>query len=204
MRLALLKWLAFFSLCGGLSCALWSPPGPPAELPPVSSVPHDESPFGPGAVEWVQARFTLYQTGLAPFEVRRVAETVVAESERLGLRPELVLAVIYTESAFHAFARSPAGALGLMQIMPETGQMLAGELGIEWRGPETLFDPVINIRLGTHYLAHLHSKYANWDRALAAYNWGPMRIDRRLESGRSLPSGYVRRVTAQLQSPRLH
>ena len=155
-------------------------------------------------MEWVQARFVLYQTGLAPFEVRRVAETIIAESERLGLRPELVLAVIYTESAFHAFARSPAGALGLMQIMPETGKMLAGQLGIEWRGPETLFDPVINIRLGTRYLALLHSKYAHWDRALAAYNWGPRRIDRRLESGRSLPNGYVRRVTAQLQSPRSH
>ena len=199
-----LTLLAVFSLCCGLSCAVWTPPPPQAARSPVPSPPVDGPPLGPGPVEWVQARFLRYQTGLAPFELRRVAETIVAESERLGLERDLVLAVIHTESGFHAFARSPVGALGLMQIMPETGEMLARELDLEWQGPQTLFDPVINVRMGTHYLAYLHGKYEDWERALAAYNWGPSRIDRRLQAGYRLPGRYVAQVTGHLQSARLH
>ena len=195
--------LATFSLCCGLSCSVWTP-STPSSKPFISAALADGSVLGPGSVEWVQARFLRYQTRLALFEVREVAETIVAEAERSGLELELVLAVIHTESGFHNFARSAVGALGLMQIMPDTGEMLARDLSIEWQGPETLFDPVINVRLGTHYLAQLHKKYGSWERALAAYNWGPRRIDRRLRAGYPLPEHYVTQVTAHLQSTRLH
>ena len=198
-----LTLLAAFSLCCGLSCSVWTPPMPSAS-PAVAAAPVDGPPLSPGQLEWVQARFMRYQTRLADFEVRRVAETIVEEAERLGLKLDLVLAVIHTESGFHNFARSAVGALGLMQIMPDTGEMLARKLNLQWQGPETLFDPVINVRLGTHYLAYLHEKYGSWDRALAAYNWGPRHIDRRLRAGSPLPARYVATVTAHLHSPRLH
>ena len=136
----------------------------------------------------------LYQTGLAPFEVRRVAETIIAESKRLGLGRELVLAVIYTESAFHAFARSPAGAIGLMQILPSTGEALARRLGIPWRGSRTLFDPAANVKLGVAYLDELRERFGGLPTALAAYNWGPGRIGRWLRSGSTLPAHYAQRV----------
>ncbi len=195
--------LAAFSLCCGFSCSIW-PPSTPSGKPVISAAPVAGPVLGPGSVEWVQARFLRYQTRLAFFEVREVAETLVAEAERLGLELDLVLAVIHTESGFHNFAQSAVGALGLMQIMPDTGEMLARDLSIEWQGPETLFDPVINVRLGTHYLAQLHQKYGSWERALAAYNWGPQRIDHRLRAGYPLPERYVTQVSAHLQSPRLH
>ena len=110
----------------------------------------------------------------------------------------MVLAVIHTESGYYNFARSSVGALGLMQIMPATGEMLAREAGIRWTGPELLFDPEVNLRLGTRYLAVLRARYGDWTRALAAYNWGPGEIDRRLAVGEVLPDKYASRVYARL------
>ncbi len=156
--------------------------------------------YGPTAVEWVQARFLVHQTGLAPFEVRAVAEAIVQEAHANDLPRDLVLAVIRTESGFHNFARSDVGALGLMQIMPATGKAIARDMSINWRGPETLFEPLVNVKLGTRYLRELHDRYGIWDTALAAYNWGPGAIDRRLRRGHSLPARYVEKVFAQLYS----
>jgi soluble lytic murein transglycosylase len=67
-------------------------------------------------------------------------------------------------------------------------------LGIPWNGADTLFDPIINVRLGTAYLSHLTKRYGNVDTALAAYNWGPGRIDRRLRRGATVPSRYIEQV----------
>ena len=55
--------------------------------------------------------------------------------------------------------------------------------------------------MGTHYLVELRSRYGDRDKALAAYNWGPARIDWRLRRGRAMPVRYVDRVLAHLQSP---
>jgi soluble lytic murein transglycosylase-like protein len=188
--------LLLLTACGGLSCAVWEPLyfGP-------SSPSGALRPSGPDATEWIEGRFTAHASGLSPSEIREVAHAIAEQSERNGLERELVLAVIRTESGFSNFARSHVGALGLMQIMPRTGQMLAAELGIPWENSEILFDPVINVTMGTRYLATLHAKYGSWDRALAAYNWGPRAIDRRLQHGRRLPVRYSTRVLAQLQSP---
>ncbi|CAN0423727.1 unnamed protein product [Discosporangium mesarthrocarpum] len=72
---------------------------------------------------------------------------------------------------------------------------MAERIGIEWKGPHTLFDPVINVRLGTAYLRELADKYdGDVNTALAAYNWGPGRIDRRLARGASVPRLYVEQV----------
>jgi soluble lytic murein transglycosylase len=153
--------------------------------------------------EWITRKLLSYQTGLSRAEVRSVAEVIERESARHGLSRDLVLAVMQTESGFHNWARSRAGALGLMQIMPATGEMLARELEIPWEGPETLFEPRVNVRLGITYLARLHARYRNWGPALAAYNWGPGAIDRRLRRGHALPAAYTKRVLAALAAPAL-
>jgi soluble lytic murein transglycosylase-like protein len=166
--------------------------------PPTAS---PDVPLGPPVEEWITSELQAYQTGLADFELYELSQAIERESTRYGLRRELVLAVMRTESGFYNWARSRVGALGLMQIMPATGKMLARQLGIRWNGPQTLFEPVTNVRLGVAYLARLHSRYGNWTPALAAYNWGPGAIDRHLRRGRSLPVGYTARVFAALDAP---
>lgn len=133
---------------------------------------------------------------LTPAEVAQVSEAIRRGAARFGLTPELVLAVIEVESGFDAFAVSKVGAVGLMQILPSTGKALAARLGLPWRGPRTLFDPAANVTLGIAYLAELRDRFGHWPTALAAYNWGPGAIGRRLSAGAPIPDGYVRRVQA--------
>ncbi|RMF68631.1 MAG: lytic transglycosylase domain-containing protein, partial [Calditrichaeota bacterium] len=90
---------------------------------------------------------------------------------------DLICATITHESAFtwDPTVVSPAGALGLMQVMPTTGRFLAKVEGIKWTSPEeVLFDPVYNIRLGSRYLSSLIELY-EIDGGLAAYNGGGKR-----------------------------
>src|SRR5207245_3240665 len=79
------------------------------------------------AVEAVRARLLQYQerTGLTDAEVAQLAETVVVEAHRYHFDPALVLAVIHVESRFDTYAVSPKDALGLMQLLPSTGEALA-------------------------------------------------------------------------------
>ncbi len=184
-----------FALTGGLSCAVRPLPEPGASLPPVSAA---VAPAPDDAVDEVEALLARHLTGLARFEVRRTAQALIAESKRNRIDPALVLAVMHTESGYYNFARSSVGALGLMQIMPATGEMLAREVGIPWTGPDMLFEPELNLRLGTRYLSHLHARYGDWTQALAAYNWGPGAIDRKLAEGEGLPVQYTNRVYARL------
>jgi soluble lytic murein transglycosylase-like protein len=84
--------------------------------------------------------------------------------------------------------------MGLMQVIPSTGQELAARLGIRWEGPHTLFDPTTNVRIGVAYLQELRDRYGDMSIALAAYNWGPGRIDRRISRGAPLPTIYAQLV----------
>jgi soluble lytic murein transglycosylase len=84
-----------------------------------------------------------------------------------------------SESLFMRDIRSSAGAIGLMQIMPATGRIVAKELNLPYFGLDTLTDPQANIRLGTMYLGEMARRYGgNRVLATAAYNAGPHRVDR--------------------------
>lgn len=98
------------------------------------------------------------------FESIPFGELITTAAEKHEVDPILVLAVIEAESSFEEEARSPRGALGLMQLMPATGR---------WMGAGNLLDPEQNIEAGTRYLKYLESRFkGDLDRQLAAYNAG--------------------------------
>lgn len=134
---------------------------------------------------------TSYKTGMNDTLERLTAKVVVAESNRYGLDPWLVVGVMRVESRFYNFAESHKGARGLMQVMPFVGKEVAGDLGIEWHGPDTLYNPVKNVKIGVSYLALLNQIFkGDFDKILAAYNMGPNRVRRWLAVGRELPTEY--------------
>jgi soluble lytic murein transglycosylase len=148
------------------------------------------------------ARLAPLTRQMADTERHALARALVEASHEHGLPPALVLAVIEVESRFDSYAVSHKGALGLMQVLPSTGAPIARRLGIPWRGPQTLFDPHANLRIGVAYLRELIDRYANVRAALAAYNWGPGEIDARLREGSVLPAGYADSVLHAYSSRR--
>ncbi|EMY13264.1 transglycosylase SLT domain protein [Leptospira weilii str. Ecochallenge] len=97
-----------------------------------------------------------------------LAEIIRKESEKNHLDPSLVQSVIKAESGFKTDAISPKGAIGLMQLMPSTANLL---------GVDDPSDPAENVAGGTKFLSDLLNKYKNLDHALAAYNAGPKAVD---------------------------
>ena len=98
---------------------------------------------------------------------------IVTYARRNQIDPFLVAAVIKNESEFKPGAVSPVGAIGMMQIMPETGEWIAKQMGLEGYSIDSLYNPGINIRMGCWYLSEL--KYEFKDNLLLmmmAYNAG--------------------------------
>jgi soluble lytic murein transglycosylase len=111
-----------------------------------------------------------------PFPYR---EQIEAEARRQGVDPFLVAGLIRQESMFNPQAVSPAGAIGLMQVMPATGRALARDAGIRNFNPNQLRDPAVNIPLGVRYIGQLLRTYGNRTTdMLAAYNAGAGRLAR--------------------------
>jgi soluble lytic murein transglycosylase-like protein len=121
------------------------------------------------------SRWMKDSTALWGDERRRVMAAIIRESRRNGLDPALVAAVIQVESHFDPFAVSTVGARGLMQLMPPTAQwLLQRDPSPPKIHPSQLFNPVLNIELGTSYLAQLMGRFdGDLTRALIAYNAGP-------------------------------
>jgi soluble lytic murein transglycosylase-like protein len=95
---------------------------------------------------------------------------IYTEAKKNNLPPELVAAVVHTESKFNPTARSRVGALGLMQLVPRTGR---------WMGASNLFDPVQNIQAGAKYLKYLSDQFnGDQQKIVAAYNAGPGNVQR--------------------------
>lgn len=111
-------------------------------------------------------------------------ELVELYAKANGVDSALVASVIMNESRFQNDARSPRGAIGLMQIMPETAQWIAVQLGDDNFSLEKLHEPETNIRYGVWYLAELQREFAgNNILALAAYNAGRGTVRDWIEEG---------------------
>lgn len=127
-----------------------------------------------------------------PMEYR---ESIAQSASRHRVNPYLVAAVIHVESNWDSSATSPAGALGLMQVLPSTASemellgivdtrdVLDPERAMSSAGPAPLFDPAINIEFGTAYLRYLVNRYHEIEPALAAYNAGLGNVDQWIADG---------------------
>ena len=103
-------------------------------------------------------------------------ETVGRHATAHGVAPELVQAFMRKESAFDVDAVSPAHAVGLMQLLPRTAARIVDQLGREGPAPD-LFEPAVNIELGTWYVAALQKRFkAQLPLVAAAYNAGPRAV----------------------------
>lgn len=104
------------------------------------------------------------------------------------MNTSLLYAISRQESALYPLAQSPVGARGLMQLMPATAKETASKLGVPYRNEQQLFDPAMNIRLGSAYLKRLLDVYdGNRILAAAAYNAGPGRVKRWREQSTDKP-----------------
>ena len=138
-----------------------------------------------------------FKTGLPNHDEQKLAHLIYEESFQYQYDPELILAVIVTESSFYNWSRSRVGAIGLMQIMPTTGFSLAKAGNISWIGNATLFDPYLNIKLGIRYLAMMHDQFDDLEIALTAYNYGPTRVSEMLKRCERLPRDYSQKVLSK-------
>ena len=101
-----------------------------------------------------------------------------ANSRTRGLDPYIVAALIRQESEFNPKAISSARAYGLTQVLPSTGRQLSRRAGVLRFSPAMLFEPEINLKLGTYYLKMLlDQQNGNWEQTLASYNAGKRRAD---------------------------
>ena len=104
-------------------------------------------------------------------------DIVLSQAKKQGIEPSWVYGVLRQESGFMADARSGAGALGLMQLMPRTGRLTARHLKFRIRSNKELLNVKKNIRLGSAYLRRmLDSNNGNGALATASYNAGPYRV----------------------------
>lgn len=131
------------------------------------------------------AEVPLKMVGEAPRQLAMISESakeqffkreipfgsiIYSEAKKNNIRPELVAAVVQAESRFKPAARSGAGAVGLMQLVPKTGR---------WMGARDLTNPAQNIAAGSKYLKYLHGRFdGNETKMIAAYNAGEGNVRR--------------------------
>ena len=128
-----------------------------------------------GLAAWVvEAEPDWYLRARYPLEYEHIIRTHAANHD---LDPALLAAVVYVESRFDPAAESEAGAVGLMQLLPETAKGIALRTGGDRFVVSDLRNPEINVRYGSWYLDHLLDRYGDLQTALAAYHAGQGNVD---------------------------
>ena len=164
------------------------------EISPLTLLPLPQSPPQSQRSQIIDRYRQIQQPSLRdpqPTDRRQLDRMIDRVAAEVSLAPELIHAVVAAESSYQPDAVSPAGARGLMQLMPETAQ----ELGVS-----DSFDAQQNLRGGSRYLKQLLEKYAgDLDHALAAYNWGQGNVDRQgLENMPEETRTYLSRVKQRM------
>jgi soluble lytic murein transglycosylase len=149
------------------------------------------------AAAWtVREEPDFYLRARYPLEYEHIIRGHAANHD---LDPALVAAVVYVESRFDPNATSAAGAIGLMQLLPETARGIALRTGGDRFVVADLRDPEINIRYGSWYLDHLRAKYGDVSLALAAYHAGQGSVDHWREEGLGIPFPATREYVEEVE-----
>jgi soluble lytic murein transglycosylase len=147
----------------------------------------------------------LYLRGGEPPWIQRIhyplryEQIVRGHARNYRLDPALLAAVIYQESKFKADAKSSSGAIGLMQLQPETAKGIAIRTGGSRFQTSDLYNPEINIRYGSWYLRHLLDKYGDEKAALAAYNAGQRNVDTWRAEGKGIQFSETREYVDRVE-----
>ncbi len=152
------------------------------------------------AFQRLQANIQRLRRGMSSRQAASLAGYIWQASQRFHCDPQLIAALIHVESSFLPGARSVKGARGLMQLRPFVARDIARRLQTAWKGPESLHDPRQNITMGTWYLVSLIRNFPDLQTALAAYNYGPTYIRRRLRRGQEIPRQYPDKVLSLYQA----
>ena len=115
------------------------------------------------------------------------------------LDPALLAAVIYQESKFRPTVKSTSGAIGLMQLLPDTAKGIAVHTGGTHFRVSDLYDPELNVRYGSWYLRHLLDKYGDERTALAAYNAGQENVDEWRRNGQGIAFAETRSYVSRVE-----
>ena len=126
-------------------------------------------------------------------------QIVRGHARNYQLDPALLAAVIYQESKFRSDARSDSGAIGLMQLQPETAKGIAIRTGGSRFQTSDLYNPEINVRYGSWYLRHLLDKYDDEKTALAAYNAGQRNVDEWRAQGKEIQFSETREYVDRVE-----
>src|SRR5207249_10329879 len=127
-------------------------------------------------------------------------ESIVrAHARNYRLDPALLAAVIDQESKFRPNVRSSSGAIGLMQLLPDTAKGIAIHTGGNRFRLSDLYNPEINVRYGAWYLRHLLDKYGDERTALAAYNAGQENVDAWRREGRGIVFSETRHYVSRVE-----
>jgi soluble lytic murein transglycosylase len=126
-------------------------------------------------------------------------QIVRGHARNYRLDPALLAAVIYQESKFQADAKSSSGAIGLMQLRPETAKGIAIRTGGSRFQTSDLYNAEINIRYGSWYLRHLLDKYGDEKTALAAYNAGQRNVDTWRAEGKGIQFSETREYVDRVE-----
>jgi len=174
--------------------------------PVIKYVPHGSGFLSPEvrgrdqAIREILGVLERYPTDLSNVTKEELAEVIYEEANRHHQDPKFILALIATESEFYNWSVSERGAKGLMQIMPYVARSLAQELGIEWSGDRTLFNPYLNIRMGIYYLSQLILDFKDVEVALTAYNYGPTYVKSLIDKKERIPRDYYQRFLSIYQA----
>ena len=153
-----------------------------------------------GIGAWVvEAEPGFYLRARYPLEYENV---IRGHARNYDLDPALLAAVVYVESRFDPAARSDAGSVGLMQLLPETAKGIARRTGGAGFVVADLLDPEINVRYGSWYLRHLRRRYGDLRLALAAYHAGPGNVDHWRREGAGIAFPETRAYVAEVERVR--